>query len=169
MSGPDRRPTTPVGNGHTCSPKIAEGAGLSSAPSLIISLAPPTSPCGTPSSAGWKMNFTVPGRSASPGQHFGGAHENGHVVVVAARVHDPDFLPVPCPLRDRLEGQVHHFGDRKRIHVGAEGDHRPRLPTAKTPTTPFRATPVCTSAERRRWSATSFAVRTSWLESSGCS
>ncbi len=46
----------------------------------------------------------------------------------------------------------------------------PGRPPRRTPTTPVCATPVCTSIPReRRWSATSFEVRTSRLESSGCS
>jgi hypothetical protein len=45
----------------TCRPKTALGAGLASAPSLIISGAPPSSPAGGPSSAGWNRKTTVPG------------------------------------------------------------------------------------------------------------
>src|SRR3990172_8822499 len=52
----------PTGAGQTWSPKIACGAGSSSTPSVIISCAPLTD-----SSAGWKMNLTVPGsRSRIP-------------------------------------------------------------------------------------------------------
>jgi len=45
----------------TCSPKTASGFGFSKAPSFNIRAAPPSSPVGAPSSAGWKINFTVPG------------------------------------------------------------------------------------------------------------
>jgi hypothetical protein len=47
-----------------CSAKPASTVGLVRMPSFTISSAPPFSPWGGPSSAGWKMNFTVPGRSA---------------------------------------------------------------------------------------------------------
>ena len=45
-------------------PKIALGRGFSRTSSAIIKSAPPSSPGGAPSSAGWKMNFTVPGNSS---------------------------------------------------------------------------------------------------------
>ena len=40
--------------------KMACGVGFSRAPCWIIILAPPSSPLGGISSAGWKMNFTLP-------------------------------------------------------------------------------------------------------------
>jgi hypothetical protein len=61
IAGPELYPICPTSIfGITWSPKIASGRGLSSAPSLIINPAPPISPAGGPSSAGWKINFTVP-------------------------------------------------------------------------------------------------------------
>ena len=59
-----RQAIVPTGSGITCRPKIASTFGLASAPSSIISGAPPRSPMGEPSSAGWKMNTRVPGISA---------------------------------------------------------------------------------------------------------
>jgi len=44
----------------TCWPKILAGLGFSKTPSLIMILAPP----GAFSSAGWKINFTVPSKSS---------------------------------------------------------------------------------------------------------
>ena len=41
---------------------MASTFGFSSTLSLIICSAPPVSPGGGPSSAGWKITFTVPGR-----------------------------------------------------------------------------------------------------------
>ena len=62
MKPPARVLSEPNADGHTCRPKIAEGRGFCRAPSAIIASAPPS-----PSSAGWKMNFTVPGmRSFMP-------------------------------------------------------------------------------------------------------
>jgi hypothetical protein len=43
---------------------MAVGSGSWSTPSSTINDAPPVSPGGGPSSAGWKMNFTVPGSSS---------------------------------------------------------------------------------------------------------
>jgi hypothetical protein len=62
-----------------------------------------------------------------PGQDFGDAHQDGHVVVVAAGVHHPHFLPVELGPDRRFEGQVHLLGHREGIHVGAERHDRPRL------------------------------------------
>jgi hypothetical protein len=46
------------------SPNTALGLSVSKMPSSSIIFAPPFSPGGGPSSAGWKMNITVPGKSA---------------------------------------------------------------------------------------------------------
>ena len=61
---PARYDSCPTRSGPTCSPKMTSGRGFSKAPSSSISSAPPRSPSGAPSSAGWKMNLTVPGRSS---------------------------------------------------------------------------------------------------------
>ena len=67
------------------------------------------------------MNFTVPGSSALHArQHFGHAHQDRDVVVVAAGVHHADLLAVVRRLRRRLERQVDLLGDRQRVHVGAQ-------------------------------------------------
>ena len=64
-AGPDVKPTFPTSiSAKLCSPKIALGAGSCSTPSLTMRSAPPSSPGGGPSSAGWKMNLTVPGSSS---------------------------------------------------------------------------------------------------------
>ena len=62
MAGPIVKPSSPTARAAwVCRPKTALGFGLSNTPSLSIRSAPPSSPGGGPSSAGWKMNFTVPG------------------------------------------------------------------------------------------------------------
>ena len=43
-----------------CSPNIASTSGFLSTPSSTMTSAPPRSPRGAPSSAGWKINFTLP-------------------------------------------------------------------------------------------------------------
>ena len=58
IRAPSFVPTVPVSSeGQTCMPKIASTAGFSKTPSEIIPGAPPV---GFASSAGWKMNLTVP-------------------------------------------------------------------------------------------------------------
>jgi hypothetical protein len=59
----DRCPAS-AGVTPTCRPNAASTLGRSSTPALIMSIAPPVSPAGGPSSAGWKRNTTVPGSSA---------------------------------------------------------------------------------------------------------
>jgi hypothetical protein len=64
IAPPARTATVPTGNAlTTCMPKIASGLKSLNTPSLTMSVAPPSSPAGAPSSAGWKMNITSPGRS----------------------------------------------------------------------------------------------------------
>ncbi len=60
-------------------------------------------------------------------QYLGHAEENGHVRVMPAGVHDADFLAVVSRACGRLERQVDLLGDRKRVHVRAEGHDAPRL------------------------------------------
>ena len=120
----DRR--RPAAATVTCRPKIACGVGFSSAPSAIIIFAPPSSPSGGISSAGWKMNLTLP-RSC---------------VAHARRAPRPRPSGSRCGSRGRrrasrrrsrrstvavafdCERQVDCFGDRQRVHVGAQRDHR---------------------------------------------
>ncbi len=61
MYMPSRKPIFPTGTFvATCWPKMLIGFGFSKTPSLIMMLAPP----GAFSSAGWKINFTVPSKSS---------------------------------------------------------------------------------------------------------
>ena len=52
--------TVPRLSGQTRKPKTAEAGGLSRAPSRTMTSAPPSSPAGAPSSAGWKRKVIVP-------------------------------------------------------------------------------------------------------------
>jgi hypothetical protein len=54
------------------------------------------------------------------------AEQDGHVVVVAAGMHDADFLAVPLRLGVGFERQVALFGDRQCVHVGPQRHHRAR-------------------------------------------
>ena len=102
------------------------------------------------------------------GEDAGNAELHGGVDIVAAGVHHSDVLAEErCPDLggERKRGLL---GYRQRIHVGADGDHRPGLPPLRIATTPVRATPVWTSRPSlRRYSATSAAVFSSRFESSG--
>ena len=113
---------------------MASGLGFSRTPSWTMRDAPPSSPAGAPSSAGWKMNFTVPGKPLPhPCQNLGHAHEDGHMVVMATGVHDPHLLAVVLRPDLRGEGKVHQLGDGEGIHVGPKGHHRPREAPPKEP------------------------------------
>jgi hypothetical protein len=61
-----------------------------------------------------------------PRERGGGPEQDGHVIVVTARMHHAHVLAVPLRLRGGLERQVALLGDRERIHVGAQRDHRAR-------------------------------------------
>jgi hypothetical protein len=146
---------------------MALGVGFSSAPSLIISAAP-SSPSGGISSAGWKMNFTLPDLRAC-GQDAGHAHQDGDMAVMPAGVHDAHLLAVPDRAGLGREGQVHLLGDRQAVHVGPQRHH------AAGPAALEQAHHAgvghagrTSSAQRRRCSATMAAVRNSRLPSSGC-
>jgi hypothetical protein len=61
------------------------------------------------------------------GQDFRHPHENGHMIVMAAGVHHPDFLPVELGAHRGLEWQVDQLGDRQRVHVGSQRHDRAGL------------------------------------------
>src|SRR5258706_248285 len=50
------------------------------------------------------------------------------MAVVPAGMHDTDFLAIKRRAFLRSERQINLFGDRKRIHICPQGNHRPRLP-----------------------------------------
>ena len=106
---------------------MASGFVVANRPSSSIRLAPPRSPSGAPSSAGWKMNITVPGNSAAhAGEHLGRAEQDRRVAVVAAGVHHADFLAAILGRRRGLERQVDLLRHRQCVHVGAQRDRRAR-------------------------------------------
>ena len=101
--------------------------GSRTTPSLSISGAPPSSPSGGTSSAGWKMNSTVPGSSlAHRDQRLGDAHQDRDVRIVAAGMHDADLLAEKLRGHRRLERHVDLLGHRQRVHVGAQCNRRAR-------------------------------------------
>ncbi len=53
------------------------------------------------------------------------------MIVVTAGVHHAHFGPVVHRSHGALERKVDLLGDGERIHVGAEGDDRPRLPASQ--------------------------------------
>ena len=60
-------------------------------------------------------------------QDRGHAHQDGHVAVVAAGVHDRYLLAVVLADRGGAERQVVAFGHRQAVHVGAQQHHGTRL------------------------------------------
>ena len=97
-------------------------------PSFSMSDAPPSSPGGAPSSAGWNTNNTLPRRLPLIFvSSFGDAHEHGRVRIVSAGVHDADLFAAVVRFGDRAERHVGALDDRQRIHVGAQRDGRSRL------------------------------------------
>ena len=122
------------------------GRGFCSTPSFTISGAPPSSPGGAPSSAGWKMNLIVPGRSAfMRGQHGGDAQLHGGVDVVAARVHHPDILTEIRRAHLRRERQAGLLGDGQRVDVRAHRHDGPGPAAFQQRDDAVARTPVCTS------------------------
>ena len=94
-------------------------------PSTISSAPAGRSFAGAPSSAGWKMNFTVPGsRSWTRVRMRGGRQQDGHVRVVPAGVHHADVLPVVLGRGLAGERHVDLLANRQPVHVGAQRDHR---------------------------------------------
>ena len=63
---------------------------------------------------------------AEAGEHRRRAERRGDMDVMAARVRHADLTPRVRRLRRRLEWQIGRFGDRQRVHVGPDRDHRPR-------------------------------------------
>jgi hypothetical protein len=62
-------------------------------------------------------------------QDLGDAHQDRDVRVVTARVHHAGFRAVPHRADRALERDVGLFGDRQRVHVGAQRNAWSRLPT----------------------------------------
>ena len=119
------RPRRPRARCRCASPKIASGFGSSNAPSSSIRRAPPRSPGGGPSSAGWNTNSTVPGScSRTPASSLGDTEQDRGVRVVTAGVHHADLLARVVVPRARRERQAGLLGHRQRVHVGAQRDHR---------------------------------------------
>ena len=105
--------------------------------------APPSSPAGAPSSAGWKMNFTVPGRSlAHAGQHLGHAQQDRGVGVVAAGVHHADLLAVVGRRPSSANGRSTSSVTGSASMSARSATTGPGLPPLRMPTTPVCATPV---------------------------
>ena len=97
-------------------------------PPCSMTDAPPSSPGGAPSSAGWNTNRTLP-RSVRLDLHqrLGHTHEHRGVRIVPAGVHDAHFLAAVVRLGGGAERHVGAFHHRQRVHVGAQRDRRTRL------------------------------------------
>jgi hypothetical protein len=166
ICGPARTPIEPTGMGQTCSPNTASGTGSRSTPSSIIAFAPPS-----PSSAGWKMNFTVPGSWA-----FMPASTSATPIRMATWLSwpqaciTPTEAPCHCAVARLLNGRSTCSVTGRPSMSARRATTGPGRPPRRMPTTPVLPTCVCTSMPRpRRCSATSAAVRVSSKLSSGCS
>jgi hypothetical protein len=105
-----------------------------------------------------------------PRQDVGYAQEHRGVAAVAAGVGGRERAAGVVVVHDR-RGERHAglVGYRQRVHVGAQRVHTVARPALAPPTTPCPAMPVRTSSRprNRKRSATSAAVFTSRLDSSG--
>ena len=157
--------------GHVQAEDRVRPSGSRGSPARSSSSRRPPRRSGGVSSAGWKMNFTVPGICARmPGQHLGHAHQDRGVRVVPAGVHHAAVLPVPlgalpCSRTARRPPRSPAARPCRR----AAPRPGPGMPPLSTPTTPVCATFSRTSSKpsARRCSATMPAVRNSRLPSSG--
>lgn len=170
-AGPTENPTWPTSmSAKLCSPKIALGAGSSSTPSATIIRAPPSSPGGGPSSAGWKMNLTAPGSSSRIE-----ASTDATPSCTATWMSCPQAWLTPTSWPRYVVRTVDLKGNGVSSVTGSASMSArtattgPGRPPRRMPTTPVCATPVRTSSKpsARRWSATSSAVLNSRLPSSG--
>ena len=117
--------------------------GLFKTPSFTINSAPPSSPSGGPSSAGWKINFTVPFIS-----FFIEAKISAVPINMATWVSWPHacITPTACPLYSPITLEVK--GKFTRSFTGSasisalSATTGPGFPPFKIPTTPVFATPV---------------------------
>ena len=151
IAAPGLKLSLPGSSGHTCSPKIADGAGFSSAPSSIMTCAPPCSPGGGPSSAGWKMNFTVPGICARIPASTVAAPMS---IAVCASWPHACITPTSCPANvDRtldLNGRSTCSVTGSASMSARSATTPPGFPPRSTPTTPVFATPSRTSSPSDR-------------------
>ncbi|MNV50748.1 hypothetical protein D3C71_1427740 [compost metagenome] len=156
--GPARKPNWLTGMpGMLWMPNTASQGNLSNRPSCIMARAPAL----PPSSAGWKMNTTVPSKLRCVDKYC---------AAPSSMAVWPSW-PQPCmrPLMVDLCA--------KRLCSGmgsaSMSARRPiiflPLPARNTPTTPVFPSPVCTSRPHsRKRCATRLDVRVSWKASSGC-
>ena len=150
---------------------MASTFGSARTPSFTISSAPAgRSAAGAPSSAGWKMNFTVPGRRSCT---------RVRILAVASRIATcvscPHACMTPTSWPSYFEVALLANGTSTSSRTGRpsmsarRATTGPGLPPLSTAVTPVRATPVFGSRPKDlSRSATYFAVSTSRLESSGC-
>src|SRR5690606_28393558 len=171
MAGPLRTPICPACRvENTCRPNTASGRKSRNTPWASISSAPPASPSGGPSSAGWNTNSTSPG---SASRMPTSASATPIRMLVWASWPQACITPTSWPLKVaracEAKGRpvVSVTGSASMSARSASlGPGRPPLSTAVTPVV---AMPVRgSSPSARRCSATRAAVRVSRLPSSGC-
>ncbi len=142
---------------------------MSNTPSSSINGAPPFSPSGAPSSAGWKMNSTVPGNSLRIEASAWAVPIR--IAVCASWPHaciTPTFSPRYSAVTADLNGTSTCSFTGSASMSARSAITGPGLPPFSTPTTPVCATPVFTSSPSDfRCAATAAAVRVSRFPSSG--
>ena len=152
ISAPGLKLSLPGSSGHTCRPKIADGAGFSSAPCSIITARTAALARRRPFLGGLEDELHRARQlRAHAREHGRGAHEHRRVRVVAARVHHADVLACEGRAHRGLERQVHLLGDRAaRPCPRAARPRRRASRRAARPTTPVFATPSRTSSPSER-------------------
>ncbi len=154
-----------------CRPKMASTFGLARQPSATMSLAPPSSPMGGISSAGWKTKTTVPGISARMPARTSATPMS--IAVCASWPHaciTPHSWSFHCAVTLLAKGTSTSSRTGRASMSARSATTGPGLPPLSTPTTPVTATFSRTSSRpsARRCAATIPEVRTSRLPSSGC-
>ena len=111
---------------------MTSGLAILNAPCSSMRMAPPRSPSGGPSSAGWKTNSTCPASwSRMPASTSATPSRIATCAVVAARVHHADGLAAKLRRGLGLERHVGLLRHRQRVHVGAQSDRASRLRAAQ--------------------------------------
>ena len=128
---------------HMCNPKIASTFGFSKTPSLTISSAPPSSPAGAPSSAGWNINFTDPGIwSFISYNTFATPSKIAVCVSCPHACITGTFSPLYIPVIFEAQGKSALSLTGRPSISALRATTGPGLPPFKTATTPVFAIPV---------------------------
>jgi hypothetical protein len=170
-AGPGRTATVPALSVLiTCMANMASGAKSRNTPSCSISGAPPCSPAGAPSSAGWNRNITSPDSSCRmPASTVARPSSMAVCASWPQACITPVDLPRYSPCAFEANGRSTSSVTGRASMSARIASFGPGWPPLRMPTTPVCAMPVRTSRPSFfSCAATSAAVRVSRLLSSGC-